>query len=100
MGIQFFKKVNGNGQVYYNQRKPDGSTQVCQLPQQRPTGYDSDDDIYDEGFQDQMASDPFFNGGGHFNDNIRPNKRRKIQLGQMVRVFYSFISFYDLFLFS
>ena len=85
MGIQFFKKVNGNGQVYYCELAPDGTSKVCALPQQRPLAYDSDDDIKDEGFQNQMRTDPFFiNPDG----DSRPDKRRRqSDFGHMVRVF-------------
>ena len=83
MGIPFFKKVNGNGQVFYCKILRNGASEIRQLHQQRqrPLAFDSDDDIYDEGFQDQMSNDVFFGA-----NNQRPRKRRKkVQIGRMVR---------------
>ena len=73
IGIQFFKKINGNGQVFYCQLNPDGSSRVCPLPQQRPMAFDSDDDINDEGFQNNLNRDPFFG----FGNDGRPPKRHR-----------------------
>ena len=84
IGIQFFKKVNGNGQVFYCKLLPNGGSEIRQLHQQRqrPLAYDSDDEIYDDGFQNQMKNDPFFG------PEQRPRKRRKkVQFGHMVRNF-------------
>ena len=87
-GIQFFKKINGNGQVLYCELYPDGSSKVRPLPQQRPLAYDSDDDVYDDGFQQQLMGDSFFGNG--FSDGYRPKKRHRsrVAIGQMVRAFY------------
>ena len=91
MGIQFFKLKNGNGQVFYMRKGSDGQAYPARLhqkQQQRPLAYDSDDDIDDEGFQDQMRRDPFFmdRPGGK-----PPKKRSKVSFGHMVR--YVFIHF-------
>ena len=86
MGIQFFKKIDGNGQVFYCELNPDGSSRVCPLPQQRPMAFDSDDDINDEGFQNQLNSDSFF-GNGSVNNGRPPKRHRpRVAIGQMVRV--------------
>ena len=87
MGIQFFKKVNGNGQVFYCKLLQNGESEIRQLLQQRqrPLAYDSDDEIYDDGFQNQMSNDPFFG-----QSQQRPRKRRKkVQIGHMVRNLHS-----------
>ena len=95
MGVQFFKIKNGNGQVFYMKKDKNGNDRIKKLRQKRrPTGFDSDDDIDDDGFQDQLSRDPFFRSRRYFGEP--PKKKPKVSIGHMVRSFYIliFILFY------
>ena len=100
MGIQFFKVKNGNGQVFYMKRDKNGNDRIKKLRQKRrPTGFDSDDEIEDEGFQDQLNRDPFFRRRHFFGEP--PKKKPKVSIGHMVRKFslYYFIFILVIFIF-
>ena len=86
MGVDFFKLKDGNGQVFYMRKDKNGKERIQRLHQRRrPTGYDSDDDVDDHGFQDQMNRDPFFRGSRrHF--GVPPKKKPKVSIGHMVRI--------------
>ena len=99
MGIEFFKLKDGNGQVFYMKKDKSGKSRIKKLHQkQRPTAFDSDDDCDDEGFQDQMFRDPFFDPPRR-KHGAPPKKKKKVSFGHMVRkkffsCFYHFILFY------
>ena len=95
MDVQFFKIKNGNGQVFYMRKDKNGKSRIAKLHQKnRPTGYDTDDDVDDEGFQDQMNRDPFFQDR-QGRQGAPPKKRKKVSIGHMVRYIYYvfFLSF-------
>ena len=87
-GVQFFRIKDGNGQVFYMKKDKNGTDKIKKLRQKRrPTGFDSDDDIDDDGFQDQLNRDPFFRSRYYFGEP--PKKKPKVTIGHMVRfVFY------------
>ena len=104
MGVQFFRVKDGNGQVYYMKKDRNGNERIKKLHQKkRPTGFDTDDDVDDDGFQDQLSRDPFFRYNRR-NYGAPPKKKPKVSFGHMVRdnflLLFLFVYFYVLYMFA